>query len=628
MRGRGQSLDASVLVVAALTVVGFALRVRGFHEGLYQDELLSLADTGGRSLSSVLDTVANGGVPGYPLENNPPLYFVLAWVGEKAGDPTASIRLPSLILGTATVPLVYLVGARTVGRQAAIVGAAFIVLSPFAIFYGIEARPYATLMFLSCLSTLMLLSAVEARRVSWWWAGYAASVAAVLYTHYTGVFVIVAQGAWTLWNYRDRWRVLLLSYAGAAIAYLPWLPHLRGVGAGPSAELARIAHVNHGVSFVQWLVGSPRLFLVDMPSVPALALLGCGVAVGVLAWILALARRAPNSSVARRRLGPAGALVPLLALSTPVCLLLYGVVGNDLFLFPRNLTASLPFAALALGWLLTPPKRLARVGAIGLAGLGIGVGAVRTLDERFQRPNFPAVARLLDASAGPRDPVVYYGASFEPFILSQALPDYYERPHLIKGSDLAERSVARAFSAPATSVFLVEVQWLGVVPPPSVAGWVKAGQHEFPGIERLTVASYEKLRPRAYSLGPSFIAPFHGPAVHVVPERMTGAVDGATVTALSVTLSGWAARRDHSPVERVIAFAAGRLVGVDTPTSPRPDLGGNRGGGVRDLGFSIAVPRRLARDLRHDVRLFAVADGFASQLPLYCSPTIRLAIGC
>jgi 4-amino-4-deoxy-L-arabinose transferase-like glycosyltransferase len=477
--------DAPGLVLlAALTAVAFALRVRGLGEGLYKDELVSLADTNGRDLWDMLDVVANGGIPGFPRENNPPLFFVLAWLSEQPGHATETIRLPSLLLGTSCVPLVYLLGSRTVGRRAGLAGAALMALSPFAIFYGIEARAYASLMFFSLLSALALLGATRTGRLAWW-AAYAASVAAVMLTHYTGVFVIAAEGIWTLWCHRERARSLLLAYVAAALVVAAWIPHLRDVGAGPSGQLARLDHVTHASALVTSLAGNPELPLSSMPSSPALVLLGAGLVVGLAAWLIT--QRKPT------RPTPEAALVLALAISTPVCLAVYGAFGNDLFLFPRNMIASLPFAALGLGWVLTPPRRLAAAAATGLAIAGLGIGAARTLEHRFQRPEFPAVAQMLDARAGPRDPVVYYGTGFQPFALAQGLTPYYDRTHAIRGSDLNPASVERSFRTHGRRVFLVELQRPGTVPPPAAPpGWVKVEQQNRPGLEELIVALYER----------------------------------------------------------------------------------------------------------------------------------------
>ena len=89
--------------------------------------------------------------------------------------------MPSLIAGVATVPLVYVLGARTVGRTAALAGTALFALSPFAIFYASEARAYALMTLLVVLSTLSLLRALETNERRWWVA-FTLLQAAAMYT--------------------------------------------------------------------------------------------------------------------------------------------------------------------------------------------------------------------------------------------------------------------------------------------------------------------------------------------------------------------------------------------------------------------------------------------------------------
>ncbi len=76
-------------------------------------------------------------------EISPPLYFILAWLTTQLGSAPELVRLPSLIAGTVSIPLVYLVGARAVNRPAGLIAAAVMTLSPFMIFYSADGRGYA-----------------------------------------------------------------------------------------------------------------------------------------------------------------------------------------------------------------------------------------------------------------------------------------------------------------------------------------------------------------------------------------------------------------------------------------------------------------------------------------------------
>jgi 4-amino-4-deoxy-L-arabinose transferase-like glycosyltransferase len=426
-------------------VLAFALRVRGMRDGFYGDEYYSLAEVGGRSFAGMLDAVANGAGQGSPLENTPPLYFVLAWLSARAGDPTTWLRLPSVVLSTATVPVVFALGLRTVGRPAALVGAGFVALSPFAIFYGVEARAYATLMFFGALSTLVLTRAVEADGHRWW-VGYGLSVAALLYSHYTGIILVAVQVGWALSFHRPRWRPLVLALAGAAVAYAGWLPYVHSEPADYGV-LATLGGFGYADATLQWLVGFPELSPEDFPGTLSLVLMGSGLVLGLLGAVLAVVHRREDGTPGPR-LSSTRVLVLALALVTPVFCLLYGaVVGNELFRFPRNLSASFPFVGLVLGLALTPPHRLARL-AVAVAGFGLGLAALRTLDDSFHRPDFPGVARLLDERARPLEPIIYFGAGFTPFELGDALRAYYERPHALRGADTQQGSVASSVQAP------------------------------------------------------------------------------------------------------------------------------------------------------------------------------------
>ena len=164
------------VLVGAITVVALVLRIPGVSQSLALDEMLTFGEIHAHPLTDLIHQMRAAG------EDNPPLYYGLAWFTAQLGDDTVAIRLPSLILGTAAVPLVFALGARTVGRAPGALAAALAAISPFAIFYSAEARGYSTAIFFSALATLALLRALRLR--DWrWWAADAAAVVAVLYTH-------------------------------------------------------------------------------------------------------------------------------------------------------------------------------------------------------------------------------------------------------------------------------------------------------------------------------------------------------------------------------------------------------------------------------------------------------------
>ena len=112
-------------------------------QSLSSDELSSYWNvTRHTGFGGVLDAVHTD------AEITPPLYFLLAKLTTQIDATRAMIRLPSLLAGTATIPLTYLVGERTLRPRAAGSRRRPWLLSPFMIYLSAEARSYALVVFL------------------------------------------------------------------------------------------------------------------------------------------------------------------------------------------------------------------------------------------------------------------------------------------------------------------------------------------------------------------------------------------------------------------------------------------------------------------------------------------------
>src|SRR5919198_2677847 len=113
------------LAVAALSALALGARLALLGQSLFADELSTWWIVSTHGLGGVISTVHSD------AEITPPLYFVLAWLVTRIHESPELLRLPSLLAGVATVPLTYLLGERTVGRAAGLVGAVLVTLSPF-----------------------------------------------------------------------------------------------------------------------------------------------------------------------------------------------------------------------------------------------------------------------------------------------------------------------------------------------------------------------------------------------------------------------------------------------------------------------------------------------------------------
>ena len=415
--GRAVAVDHSVsplawqipVLVGVITVAGLLLRLPSFGDSLFVDEVGAYWIVTGHGLGQVLHLMG-GQVPSPEL--NPPLWFVFAWASEKVfGASAESLKLVSLLAGTATIPMTYMLGRRTVGVRAGLVACALVALSPFLIFYSTEARPYALLVFLGLLSTLALLRALDTggRR---WWALYAVCACGVAYTHYTGVFLLVGQFIWAFIAHPKARRALTVASAAAAIAFIPWVPSLIKTTKSPGTKLyGQLEPFSwHWVrlDLGHWAIGHPYLTVSRVPGQLAAWLIVGGVALGALGAALALrsARRLHNRVHLRRDV----VLVLVLAFSAPVGAAIYSELRESVW-GARNIISSWPGFAVLVGALLMYARAPFRIAAVALVIAGFAIGGLKLSQTSNQRPDYQSAAAYIDRTDHGTAPVVEAGAA-------------------------------------------------------------------------------------------------------------------------------------------------------------------------------------------------------------------------
>jgi len=207
--------------VLALIVLGFILRV--FHlgeESVWLDEVLSLEFAQDGVLGIIRRTAA---------DVHPPLYYLILHPFVWLGTGEEVLRYPSMLFGTLSLPLIFLIGRELYGREQGIIALLLLTFSPFHIFYSQEARMYPVYLFWICLSAYFLLLALRTGRLRFW-AAYSVVSVLSLYTHYFSVFLLIAQNLYLCVHVvRRRFpRDLLIRWMGSQMLILalfaPWLP--------------------------------------------------------------------------------------------------------------------------------------------------------------------------------------------------------------------------------------------------------------------------------------------------------------------------------------------------------------------------------------------------------------------
>jgi hypothetical protein len=336
-------------------------------------------------------------------ESTPPLYYTLAWLWAKVfGTGEVGVRSLSALLGTAFVPVAYLIGARAVGARVGLVAAALAALNPLLVWYSQEARVYSLLVLVSGLSFLFflkLLTGDPRRRTLVLWAVISA---VALATHYFAAFLVTIEAVWLLATAANRRPVVIASAALVVVelAHLPLLLHQR------SLDLADfIDQIPLGYRVAR----TPKQFLVgfDAPGEVITAIVACGLAL-LAAWLVW-----SRGDDRERRAALIGAVVGGTLLATTALL---GVIGVD-YLDTRNVLVAWPPLALAVAAGLGA-RRSGRLGLAAAAAL-VAAGGWTVLfvvtREEFQRDNWRDVAAAVSEGQGPHAVVVTPFTAPQPF---------------------------------------------------------------------------------------------------------------------------------------------------------------------------------------------------------------------
>ncbi len=252
--GRSGELNRTspwVVLAFFLAALGIRLLLLG-SKSLWLDEVLSL-----RAALAGQAAVWSGKVEIY----HPPLFFWLLELWAQVGRSEFVLRLPSAILGSLSVALIYILAKDLADRPVAVAAAGLTAFSPLLIWYSQELRDYALLVALGLLATIAAVKLFLRPAVGWWLLLIGAMTAAV-YVHYGAVLLATVQillfVALSAAG-RTNWRRLLVWLAGLGVvgaAFVPWLqsPAARafltpGVSAGSYVTSLLVQHFNLTVSF-------------------------------------------------------------------------------------------------------------------------------------------------------------------------------------------------------------------------------------------------------------------------------------------------------------------------------------------------------------------------------------------
>ena len=141
-------------------------------------------------------------------DTHPPAFYMLMWAWTKRfGTSTWAMRLPSALLGTACIPLLFWLGMLTRQQAAGWIAAALVAVNGHLIFWSRIARMFTLVCCLGLLATILLLKIAQHDHASTTLKFlYAAIMLLGLYTHIFFWLILAAHMFWTLasaWSHKQ-----------------------------------------------------------------------------------------------------------------------------------------------------------------------------------------------------------------------------------------------------------------------------------------------------------------------------------------------------------------------------------------------------------------------------------------
>ncbi|HEY3190346.1 MAG TPA: glycosyltransferase family 39 protein, partial [Solirubrobacteraceae bacterium] len=215
--------------IAGITLGALVVRL-AVTRGIWVDEAISVSQAK-LPFGTMLERLQTADV-------HPPLHASLLWATIRAfGTGELAIRSPSIVAGTLVVPMLFVTGRELFDRRTGLVAAAFGAVFPLAIWYSQEARMYSLYMLFAIVAIFAQARVLRTGQ-SRYWVLYGVATAALLWTQYLAVLLIVAQQIVFVIAFIRRRRArapvarAVVGWAAslllAALLLVPLLPYLAG----------------------------------------------------------------------------------------------------------------------------------------------------------------------------------------------------------------------------------------------------------------------------------------------------------------------------------------------------------------------------------------------------------------
>ena len=155
-------------------------------------------------------------------EFHPPLFYWIEKIMMVFGENEVTPRFMPALFGVFAIPVFYILGREIADRDAGIISALLVTVSPFAIYYSQDARAYTMILFLFAVSLLCYLYALKSHNMKWW-VLFGITSAIAFWAHYytiIGTGVLVLHALFTQYKYFKTDPFFRKAFFGGIIAFI------------------------------------------------------------------------------------------------------------------------------------------------------------------------------------------------------------------------------------------------------------------------------------------------------------------------------------------------------------------------------------------------------------------------
>jgi mannosyltransferase len=384
-----------VLILFLILVAATALRLaRLGSQSLWNDEAISAVIADGTAQQILTNQFHSLQPPGY--------YLLLHFWRGLFGDTDLLLRLPSALMGIASVLVLYALGRLMFRKETGLWAAAVTALLPFHLYYSQEMRSYSLLFLLASLAILCQVQMWRSKRPSWWLPYLVISLLG-LYTHYLFTLLLGTLGLYFILRHGRThsalgWRGFLLTHAAMGILYSPiilWLGDQWSQSQDywiKAVSLARFLSIPHAFTVGQFL--SATLIQVGFGVVLAI------VIITMLQAVRSLTQKAPDSAYL---------VLALMAYWLPIIVVYAVSILYTPLTLPRLMIVAAPGLYLLIAWGASIPRE--RLVNVVLVASLLLVGLVADYNWLFNpdhsKPPVREAVAMLKEKALPDEAIVY-----------------------------------------------------------------------------------------------------------------------------------------------------------------------------------------------------------------------------